>query len=201
MIAAPDLAAHWDGIYGRRRLDRLSWYQPVPHLSLKLVTESVAAGRVVDVGAGASGLAANLVTRGYRVTLVDVSHEALELDRAALGDGATLIESDVLTLASHEQFDCWHDRAFFHFLTEPSDQHRYVDLATRAVRPGGALVMGIFAADGPDTCSDLPTTGHDADELASLFAAGFELEHAEREEHHTPRGIVQPFTWVVLRRG
>lgn len=194
------LAGHWDAIYSRRRLDRLSWYEPVPHLSLKLVTEAIPTGHVVDAGAGASGLAANLITRGYTVTLVDVSHEVLDLDRAVLGDTASYVASDVLAWDPAEQFDGWHDRAFFHFLTAPADQQKYVEIATRAIRAGGALVMGIFAADGPDTCSNLPTQGHDAGELADLFAIGFVLERMERETHHTPSGVVQPFTWVVLRR-
>ena len=194
------LAGHWDDIYTRRRLDRLSWYEPVPRLSLRLLTDAVPAGHVVDVGAGASGLAANLITRGYQVTLVDVSAAVLDADRASLRDSANYVASDVLTWEPETQFDGWHDRAFFHFLTVAADQRRYVDLATRAIRPGGALVMGIFAADGPSLCSNLPTQGHDADELTSMFAEGFALEQAQREEHHTPHGAVQPFTWVVLRR-
>lgn len=200
MTAATTLAEHWDGIYSHRALDRLSWYEPVPHLSLKLVTQSVAVGHVVDVGAGASGLAANLITRGYTVTLVDVSHAVLDIDRHSLGDEATYVEADVLAWQPSEQFDAWHDRAFFHFLTDPADQHAYAALAADAIRPGGALVMGIFAADGPDTCSKLPATGHDPAELAALFADGFVLEHSEREEHRTPRDTIQPFTWAVLRR-
>ena len=32
------------------------------------------------------------------------------------------------------------------------------------------------------------------------FAGGFDLVCHEREEHTTPGGAVQPFTWVVLRR-
>ncbi|MGH3459478.1 hypothetical protein [Aeromicrobium sp.] len=56
-------ADHWDDVYSRRATTDMSWYQPVPHMSLRLVTEAVPSGRVVDVGAGASGLAANLLTR------------------------------------------------------------------------------------------------------------------------------------------
>lgn len=194
-----DVAAHWDRVY-RRATDAVSWYQEVPERSLRLLTKAVPSGHIVDVGAGASGLAANLVTRGYSVTLVDVSHRALELDRDRLKDHVAYVEADVLEWEPAEQVDGWHDRAFFHFLVNPSDQARYVELATQTISPDGALVMGVFAADGPTSCSGLPTSGHDSKDLAELFSAEFTLETSEREMHRTPTGAVQPFTWVVLRR-
>ena len=89
-------AAHWDDVYARRQTTHMSWYQPVPHMSLRLVTEAVSSGHVVDVGAGASGLAANLLTRGYRVTLVDISHHVLDMDRHQIGQKADYVESDIL---------------------------------------------------------------------------------------------------------
>lgn len=36
-----------------------------------------------------------------------------------------------------ESVDLWHDRAAFHFLVDPDDVRRYVELAHRAVTPGG----------------------------------------------------------------
>ncbi|MGB8650595.1 MAG: hypothetical protein WCD35_08025, partial [Mycobacteriales bacterium] len=99
------------------------------------------------------------------------------------------------------RYDVWHDRAVLHFLVEPADRARYVATATRAVAAGGALVLGTFAVDGPTQCSGLPTARYDAAALAAVFAPGFTLTHAEREEHVTPGGAVQPFTWVVLTRG
>lgn len=94
----------------------------------------------------------------------------------------------------------WHDRAVLHFLTQPQDRARYVATAARAVRSGGYLVVGAFAEDGPTRCSGLTTARYSAEKLGSLFRAGFELVHAEREEHHTPDGAAQSFTWAVLRR-
>jgi hypothetical protein len=46
----------------------------------------------------------------------------------------------------------------------------------------------------------LPTSRYDPDELVRAFGSAFALEHAEREEHATPSGSIQPFSWVVLRR-
>lgn len=73
-------------------------------------------------------------------------------------------------------------------------------LTSAAVAPGGALVLGVFAPDGPTSCSGLPTSRCDAQALADRFATTFDLEHRERELHAAPTGGVQAFTWVVLLR-
>lgn len=87
-----------------------------------------------------------------------------------------------------------------HFLTEAGDRRAYAELAGRAVRPGGHLVIATFAPDGPDRCSGLPVERYDASALGELFAQDFAVEAAEREVHRTPGGKAQPLTWVVARR-
>ena len=61
-------------------------------------------------------------------------------------------------------------------------------------------MLATFAEDGPPQCSGLPTSRYGADDLRDMFSSAFSMQHSEREEHVTPRGVVQPFTWVVLRR-
>jgi SAM-dependent methyltransferase len=195
---------HWDQVYGSKAPDAVSWYQEQPQVSRRLVHAALAGvttPSVVDVGAGASHLVDALLEDGVRdLTLVDLSEEALALVRARVGSRAAFVVHDVVTWDPGRTFAVWHDRAVFHFLTAEPDQQAYVRLATRAVAPGGAVVLGAFATDGPESCSGLPTARHSAQGLAALFSGGFVLEHSEREEHHTPWGAVQPFTWVLLRR-
>lgn len=198
---------HWDAVYATKARDDVSWFQAEPTTSLRLLRRYVPlGGPVVDVGAGTSTLVDRLIDAGAgagAVTLVDVSAEALDVARRRLGDRADAVSfeaADVRSWRPAHRFDAWHDRAVFHFLVEPDDRQAYVTLATSTVRPGGVLVLATFAADGPPSCSGLPTARYDADELASLFGPAFVLEHHEREEHRTPWGAVQPFAWVVLRR-
>ena len=196
---------HWDDVYATKGTDRVSWYQARPATSLRLL-EAVGetAGSVIDVGADASTLVDELLARGWSdITVLDVSNEALDLVRARLasrGLAATAVACDLLTWVPERTYDVWHDRAVLHFLNQPGDRARYVETAAQAVSPGGHLVIGAFAEDGPTRCSGLATTRYSAEKLGSLFRAGFELVHAEREEHHTPDGTAQSFTWAVLRR-
>ena len=199
-----DSAQHWDAVYAASSPERVSWHEAEPGRSLRLLLAATAVGdRVVDVGAGASRLVERLLDAGRVVTVLDLSRVALDVVRARLEgrSGARLEVADVLSWQPAEAYAGWHDRAVFHFLVDPADQTAYAASAARAVRPGGCLVLGVFAQDGPQTCSGLPTSRWTAAELAAVFQPAFTLEQAEREEHRTPAGVVQPFTWVVLRRG
>ena len=196
---------HWDDVYATKGTDRVSWFQARPATSLRLLEAfGETPPSLIDVGAGASTLVDELLVRGWTdITLLDISHEALDLVRTRLasrGLAATAVACDLLTWEPDRTYDLWHDRAVLHFLTQPQDRARYVETAARAVRPGGHLVIGAFAEDGPRHCSGLPTARYRPDELASVFSADFELVHSEREGHHTPDGTVQSFTWAVLRR-
>ncbi len=94
----------------------------------------------------------------------------------------------------------WHDRAVFHFLVEAEDRESYRRLLRQGLRVGGHLIVGTFAADGPDHCSGLPVARYDADQLTEAIGEGFVRILDQREDHQTPSGSVQPFTWVALRR-
>jgi len=204
---------HWDTVYRTKATDEVSWYQRQPATSLRLLDlVSSPTGAVIDVGAGASTLVDTLLDLGWSdVTVLDVSPKALAVVRERLRERmreslhetqkpASFVVADVLSWQPERTYDAWHDRAVFHFLVRPEQREHYVATAALAVQPGGVLIVGTFASDGPNQCSGLPATGYDADGLAAAFAPAFRLEHSEREEHVTPGGAVQPFTWAVLRR-
>jgi 2-polyprenyl-3-methyl-5-hydroxy-6-metoxy-1,4-benzoquinol methylase len=202
---ASEVSRHWEDVYTVNAVDQVSWFQLSPTTSVRLVTAFTHPGTgVIDVGAGASRLADELLGRGLLdVTVLDVSAQAVEAIRARLKDrtpSVTTIVADVLTWHPTRQYHLWHDRAVFHFLTAAQDRYQYVQTAQSSIRSGGHLVLGTFAADGPTRCSGLPTARYDVTALASLFDADFTLVHAEREEHRTPAGATQAFSWVVLRR-
>lgn len=146
----------------------------------------------------------HLVSRGLRcITVLDVSAAALARARSRLGAGqqaVTWIEADVTGDWPVPAVDIWHDRALFHFLTEERDRARYRDLLESALAPDALVVVGTFAADGPEQCSGLPTARYGPEELAAALGSGLRVVAQRREEHVTPAGGVQPFTWLALRR-
>src|SRR5207249_10710072 len=70
-------------------------------------------------------------------------------------------------------YDLWHDRAVFHFLTIPERRLAYVRQVTRAVKPGGHVIVSTFGPEGPTKCSGLEVMRYDAESLHGEFGGGF----------------------------
>jgi len=212
------LIQHWDAVYAAHGSaagapSAVSWYTPQLVSSLAWIdrlTGGDPAARILDAGTGESTLADDLLARGQGcLTLLDLSATALAHLRARLlarfGAPACAhiawLAGDVTALRLPEAgTDLWHDRAVLHFLTRPSQQAAYAAQAARAVRPGGHLVLSVFATDGPPSCSALEVSHWDADGLAQLFAPAFEPLAAGRTVHVTPSGAAQAFVEFVARR-
>ena len=203
-----DLKAHWEGIYRTKDLTRVSWFQPEAAVSLRLIRQHVLDLRspIIDVGGGASVLAAQLHASGYTdLTVLDLSGAALSAARANLGAAAEAIrwlEADILNAELDPgRYALWHDRAVFHFLTDPTDRDCYIAQARRAVRPEGFVLVATFAEDAPTHCSGLEVVRYSPQSLAAELGDAFGLVESQREEHRTPGGQIQPFTYALFRRG
>src|SRR5437899_8332041 len=166
---------HWENVYATKGESEVSWFQETPALSLELIrlVGSIQNSGIIDIGGGASRLADCLVSQGYQdVSVLDLSAAALASARSRIGDNAkqvTWIAADVTTWEPSRTYDVWHDRAAFHFLTDPKDQAAYMARLRRALRPGGHAIIGTFALDGPERCSGLNVSRHDAGSLAATL--------------------------------
>jgi 2-polyprenyl-3-methyl-5-hydroxy-6-metoxy-1,4-benzoquinol methylase len=202
-----DRTSHWQAVYKTRQPDAVSWFAPHLGSSLDLLK---AAGlseksRVIDVGAGASTLVDDLLDLGVRsITALDISEAALDVARKRLGDRASQVQwlaVDILKAQlSPGGYDLWHDRAALHFLTDPADAARYVDIACAALVKGGHAIIGGFGKEGPTQCSQLPVTRREPEDLARLFGPRFSLVQSRHESHQTPWGSPQSFAFAVLRK-
>jgi hypothetical protein len=97
-------------------------------------------------------------------------------------------------------YDVWHDRAAFHFLTEPSDRAAYAEHLREAVRPGGHVIIGTFAPNGPERCSGLPVARQDSASIGEALGPSFKLIESRRHDHRTPSGSVQRFQFSRFQR-
>lgn len=197
---------HWERVYATKRPEDVSWYRAHLDVSLRLIGNANAglAAPIIDVGGGESTLADDLVAKGYRnVTVLDLSSTAIRVAKRRLGMDATRIkwlQGDVTTFPlEHHAYDVWHDRAVFHFLTEARDRAAYVRQVTRAVRPGGHVIVATFGPDGPAKCSGLDVVRYDAETLHGTFGSDFERVAHLTEAHETPWGTVQQFVYCYCR--
>jgi hypothetical protein len=109
------------------------------------------------------------------------------------------LTADVLTWRPRRRYQAWYDRAVFHFLIAGQDQRRYLRTLESAAASAVA-VFGCFAPDGPRYCSGLLVARYSPRELAGRLGSGWALIAHAREEHITPAGTAQPFTWAAFRR-
>jgi trans-aconitate methyltransferase len=199
-----DRAEQWNSTYTDRRATGVSWFQAVPAPSLHMIDLLGIApvASVIDVGGGAASLVDQLIARGFtHLTVLDISEVALTEARARVGGHPSVswVHEDVLVWRPQQQFDLWHDRAVFHFLVDPAGQRRYLATLQAALAPAGAVIIATFAPDGPDHCSGLPVARFSAEDLIALLGDAFTLVETFREEHTTPTGGLQPFTWIAGR--
>jgi SAM-dependent methyltransferase len=198
---------HWEKVYTTKATDTVSWFQPHADFSVGLIKDTGVSrdASIIDVGGGASTLVDDLLANGYtNLSVLDLSAAALAAAQKRLGSraaGVQWIEADITNanLPGH-QFDVWHDRAVFHFLTTPVKRAAYVQTVFHSVKPGGHVIVATFAEDGPDQCSGLPVMRYRADELHAEFGESFSLLSHKKEAHHTPSGTVQQFVYCYCRR-
>ncbi len=198
-------ADHWEQVWLDRDPASVTWYQPdllVSRRLIELVTSTDAA--VIDVGGGASTLVDHLLDGGYRdLTVLDISHGAIDAARARLGpraDDVHWLVADVTQVELDRTFDLWHDRAVFHFLVDDADRRRYLGVLRAALVPGGHLVLSTFGPDGPERCSGLPVRRYGIELMQETLGPDFELLDHELETHVAPSGVTQQFLAALFQR-
>ena len=205
MADQAEAAAHWDAAYAQGDGTR-SWFEKHPDMSLRMLDSAgvSAADALIDVGGGASPLTGALLDRGFRdLTVLDISAAGMQHARDRLGPRADQVHwltADVLSWHPQRHYQAWHDRAVFHFLTIDEHRQQYLHTLDTATTPGAIAVFGCFAPDGPQHCSGLPVARYSPAQLARQIGTKWLLISQDREEHITPAGTIQPFTWIALRR-
>lgn len=198
--------SHWETVYASKAATEVSWYRSHLETSQAFIDQTGIgkAGRIIDVGGGASTLVDDLLAAGYRdLTVLDISAAALKEAKARLGPQAervTWLEADITEARlPPRHYDLWHDRAVFHFLTDAEDRRRYVELVRHAVKPGGHIIVACFGPQGPLKCSGLDIVRYSPDQLHGEFGGEFRLVRSLSEEHITPAGKEQQFTYCYCR--
>jgi SAM-dependent methyltransferase len=205
-MIATDRKSHWETVYSTKAETGVSWYQAEPRLSLELIGAVAPAqgGRIIDIGGGVSVLVDRLLDLPFEeIAVLDISEVALGKAKARLGERAERVRwvvADVTETPELGTFDIWHDRAVFHFLTDPEDRRSYVELALRTVPEEGHLVIATFADDGPKRCSDLDVCCYNARSLVSELGEDFSLVREASETHTTPWDSSQAFFYGIFRR-
>lgn len=195
---------YWDHIYQTKQSTEVSWTQEKPTISLDFIHGFAIArdAAVIDIGGGDSRLVDYLLDEGFtNVTVLDISEEALVRAKKRLGaraGQAKWIVSDITEFTPETQYDVWHDRATFHFLTTPEQISKYIGIADKNVK--GFLTIGTFSDNGPDKCSGLPIRKYTEELLQKEMINRFDKIRCVTEDHVTPFNTKQNFLFCSFKK-
>lgn len=197
---------HWEKVFETKQLTEVSWYQPTPVQSLDFISQFKLpkTASIIDIGGGDSLLVDNLLASGYSdITVLDISSAAINKAKQRLGKKAALVKwivADVLHFESTNKYDCWHDRAAFHFLTTASEVEKYIDIAQKHINTSGKMVIGTFSTQGPEKCSGLPVKQYDEKTLTGTLQKWFSKIRCITTDHITPVNTIQNFLFCSFQK-
>ncbi len=201
-----DRKEHWDNIYQTKDLKDVSWYQPTPTTSLDFLKQFniPTTAKIIDIGGGDSFLVDHLLDLGYTdLTVLDISATSLDRAKQRLGDRSTKVKwivADAATFKPTEQYDFWHDRAAFHFLTQEQEITNYIDTIQKSIKPTGVLVIGTFSEQGPKKCSGIEIKQYSETTMTDRLKKFFEKVKCITVDHQTPFDTIQNFIFCSFKK-
>lgn len=199
-------ADYWNNIYQDKKTEEVSWYQTYPETSVNLVKECnmPLSANIINIGGGDSFFVDALLDNGYRnIYVLDIAASAIERAKLRLGEKASFVHwiiSDVKEFKPDVQFDFWHDRAAFHFLTGLEKIEQYVSIASNAIRQNGYLTIGTFSETGPQKCSGLHIKQYSEGLMSTTFSNGFNKLRCFTEDHITSFNTAQNFFILYISK-
>tara|TARA_R110002051_G_scaffold18367_2_gene53105 strand:- start:266 stop:877 length:612 start_codon:yes stop_codon:yes gene_type:complete len=197
---------HWENVFKTKSLDEVSWYEVEPETSLSFFKESniSKSAKIIDIGGGDSFLVDNLLRLGYKdITVLDISEAALDRAKQRLKGESNKVKwivADVANFAPPENYDFWHDRAAFHFLTDEENIRNYTETVKNHLNKNGNLVIGAFSKNGPKKCSGLEIKQYSKTSMVSQFETYFDKVKCIEIDHKTPFDTSQNFVFCWFKR-
>jgi ubiquinone/menaquinone biosynthesis C-methylase UbiE len=160
--------------------------------------------KVIDIGGGDSLLVDHLLDLGYTdITVLDISNAAIGRAKDRLGDKAKNVKwivADATAFKPTENYDFWHDRAAFHFLTDEQEISTYLETAEQHITPTGVLVIGTFSEDGPKKCSGIDIKQYSEKTMTDRLKTFFGKVKCITVDHKTPLDTIQQFVFCSFRK-
>jgi len=198
---------HWDAVFSNGDDSKLGWYEKDAFQTFKLLNHIPQwEGATVFVpGAGTSVLIEELLGKGARLVLNDISNEALNKVKGRLGDkvnGINWLCQDISEPihGAIPDIDVWIDRAVLHFLTDEEDIKGYFENVRAALKTGGYAMFAEFSKTGATECAGLTLHRYSLEELSERLGPSFKpISHFDHI-YINPYGEPRPYVYVLYRR-
>jgi EEF1A lysine methyltransferase 2 len=202
-----DLVRHWNEIFTAKDDPQLGWYEADVAQTLRFLdlVPTSGAATIFLPGAGTSLLVDELLARGARLVLNDISDEALRKLEQRIGNctpAPIWLHHDIGRPLPPGVPDCdiWVDRAVLHFLLEEPAINGYFQNLRSILRAGGHVLLAEFAVSGAPKCAGLEVHRYSVAKMAERLGPGFELVKAEDFTFVNPAGDPRPYIYALFRR-
>lgn len=197
---------HWNTIFSTKDNSELGWYEEDVSQTLKFLDQMrlPESPTVLLPGAGTSMLVDELLARGCKLVLNDISDEALNRLRGRIGT------SNKLTWLHHDiskpipegipVADVWIDRAVLHFLLEEADIREYFANLQSGVKPGGYVLLAEFSTKGARKCAGLELHRYSIEEMTKRIGSGFKLIKYEEYTYTSAAGDPRPYIYALYQK-
>jgi SAM-dependent methyltransferase len=203
-----------DKIYSVVPLDQIPWNAPTPPGILKQAIEANVPkhGKIIDLGCGVGNYVIWFAKKGYKITGIDISKNAIEIARrsalAARANCKFIVADVTRDLQSLQvKHDLAYDWELLHHIF-PEDRDNYVKNIAHLLNPKGKYLSVCFSEDDPQfggvgkyrkTRLDTTLYFSSENELQELFGRYFHIEELKNIDVKG-KGIVHKAIYALLER-
>ncbi len=185
----------WKNLKGRFSFDKthFSFEIPDPEIFdfIKILNKNQVKGKVLDIGCGNSRNAITLVRGGFKLSGIEISHEAIKLSKMNSKLNKIKIdlkEGDFLEKNyKKNEFEVCVDSGLFHHLRK-YQWHEYLNVLNEILTPKGFFYLKVFSIESDKLHKFTPPPGRrwlkknnhvsrlfDAKEIEKIFGQDFEI--------------------------
>ncbi len=197
---------HWNAIFSTRPDRELGWYESDVSTTLKFIDliPHSDSSTIFLPGAGTSLLVDELVKRGDKLILNDISDKALASLKKRIGESDNLIwlHHDIAKPLPDDlpQSEIWIDRAVLHFLREESEIQGYFSNLRSSICEGGHVLLMEFSLAGASKCAGLDIHRYSFEEMAERLGSGFNAIRNEEVTYVSPSGDQRPYIYALFKK-
>lgn len=199
---------HWNDIFSTTENSQLGWYEKNASQTLELLSKipEWEKSSIFLTGAGTSVLAEELLNKGVKLVLNDISIEALNKLKNSLtpeeSSGIIWLCQDISQpiQCTIPYINIWIDRAVLHFLTDQEDINGYFKNVRSVLKSGGYAIFAEFSKTGAPKCAGLTLHRYSVEELSENLGASFQLISHFDYNFINPFGDPRPYIYTLFKR-
>ena len=198
---------HWDAIFSGTEDPKLGWYEKDSSQTLELLNHIPKRenSTIFLPGVGTTVLIEELLSKGAKMILNDISIVALNRVKGRLGDE----RKDIIWLCQDiaqpikdaiPDVDIWIDRAVLHFLTDEDDINGYFENVKSTLKVGGYAIFAEFSKKGAPKCAGLKIHRYSIEEISENLGSSFNIVSHFEYTYKTPSGYPRPYIYALYKR-